>query len=288
MKSEIIYSELRYNMEQIKYSVLMSVYYKENPNYFRDSIKSMLEQTVKPDEIIIVADGKLTVELDNVLEEFSDNKIISVIRLEVNKGLGEALSIGIKKCRNELIARMDTDDISDKHRCEKQLVSFVSNKNLSVVGTAVSEFIDDPSISIAYKGVKTSDSDIKKQMKFRNAFNHPSVMFKKSDVLSVGSYEHWFLNEDYYLWIRMMQKNFIFENIDEPLLNMRITNDTYLRRGGWKYFVTQKSLFDYMLKNDLINIFEYGYNNSIRFVTRLLIPNKLRKILYLNILRKKA
>jgi glycosyltransferase involved in cell wall biosynthesis len=275
-------------MEQLKYSVLMSVYYKENPRYFRDSIKSMLEQSIVPDEIIIVADGKLTVELDAVFEEFSKNEIISVIRLEVNSGLGEALSIGIKKCRNELIARMDTDDLSDARRCEKQLQCFYKNKKLSVVGTAVSEFIDDPNISVAYKGVKTSDEDIKNQMKFRNPFNHPSVMFKKSDVLKAGSYEQWFLNEDYYLWIRMMQLKFTFENIDEPLLKMRITNDTYLRRGGFKYFVTQKNLFDYMLKNHLINIFEYGYNNSIRFVTRLLIPNKLRKILYLNILRKKA
>jgi glycosyltransferase involved in cell wall biosynthesis len=266
----------------------MSVYYKENSGYFRDSIKSMLEQSAKPDEIIIVADGKLTVELDAVFEEFKDNAAIKVIRLEVNSGLGEALSIGIKECRNELIARMDTDDLSDAYRCEKQLQCFYKNKKLSVVGTAVSEFIDDPDIRVAYKGVKTGDKDIKNQMKYRNAFNHPSVMFKKSEVLKAGSYEQWFLNEDYYLWIRMMENNATFENIDEPLLKMRITNDTYLRRGGFKYFVTQKKLYDYMLKKRLINIFEYSFNNSIRFVTRLLIPNKLRKILYLNILRKKA
>jgi glycosyltransferase involved in cell wall biosynthesis len=275
-------------MEQVKYSVLMSVYYKENPSFFTDSIKSMLEQTIKPDEIIIVADGELTAELDDIFHEFRDNEIIKVIRLEENKGLGEALSVGIKKCRNELIARMDTDDLSEADRCEKQLRCFNNNEKLSVVGTAVSEFIDDPNVSVAYKEVKTSDEDIKSQMKFRNPFNHPSVMFKKSDVMRVGSYEQWFLNEDYYLWIRMMQNNFKFENIDEPLLKMRITNETYMRRGGWKYFVTQKKLFDYMLKNNLINIFEYGYNNSIRFVTRLLIPNKVRKMLYLNILRKKA
>ncbi|MGK0466562.1 glycosyltransferase [Clostridium sp.] len=275
-------------MKELKYSVLMSVYYKENPSYFRDSIKSMLEQSVKPDEIIIVADGKLTPELDAVFEEFKDNSVIKVIRLKVNSGLGEALSIGIKECRNELIARMDTDDLSDAYRCEKQLQCFYKNKRLSVVGTAVSEFIDDPDIRVAYKGVKTGDKDIKNQMKYRNAFNHPSVMFKKSEVLQAGSYEQWFLNEDYYLWIRMMEQSAIFENIDEPLLKMRITNDTYLRRGGWKYFVTQKKLYDYMLSNHLINVFEYSFNNSIRFVTRLLIPNKLRKILYLNILRKKA
>jgi len=276
------------SIKELKYSVLMSVYYKENPDYFRESINSMLNQSVKPDEIVIVKDGKLTKGLDDVLCEFNDSEIIKIIALKENKGLGEALSIGIKNCRNELIARMDSDDISANNRCERQLQSFKNNKELSVVGTAVSEFIEDPSVTIAYKGVKISDEDIKKQMKFRNAFNHPSVMFKKSDVLKVGSYEHWFLNEDYYLWIRMMQNNFIFANIDEPLLKMRTTNDTYLRRGGWKYFVTQKRLFDYMLKNKIINIFEYFYNNSIRFVTRLLIPNKVRKILYLRMLRTRA
>ncbi|HEY8803598.1 MAG TPA: glycosyltransferase [Clostridium sp.] len=275
-------------MEQLKYSVLMSVYYKENPDYFRESINSMLEQTIEPDEIVIVKDGQLTKGLDDVLDEFHDSEIIKVIALDVNKGLGEALNIGLKSCRNELIARMDSDDLSVNNRCERQLESFKSNEKLSVVGTAVSEFIDDPSVSIAYKGVEISDEDIKKRMKFRNPFNHPSVMFKKSDVLKVGSYKHWFLNEDYYLWIRMMQVNSIFANIDEPLLKMRTTNDTYLRRGGWKYFVTQKRLFDYMLKNKLINVIEYLYNNSIRFITRLLIPNKIRKILYLKMLRGKA
>ena len=175
-------------MEELKYSVLMSVYYKENPDYFRVSIKSMLEQTVSPDEIIIVKDGKLTEGLDAVLEEFRDSENIKVIALSENKGLGEALSIGIENCRNELIARMDTDDISVNNRCEKQLESFRSNKKLSVVGTSVSEFIDDPSIRVAFKGVKTRDEDIKQQMKFRNPFNHPSVMFKKSDVLKAGGY----------------------------------------------------------------------------------------------------
>jgi len=275
-------------MEKIKYSVLMSVYYKENPDYLRDSINSILGQTIKPDEFIIVKDGKLTKGLDDVLYEFHDSQIIKVIALEVNKGLGEALNIGLENCRNELVARMDSDDLSVNNRCERQLESFKNNEKLSVIGTAVSEFIDDPNVRIAYKGVKITDEDIKEKMKFRNPFNHPSVMFKKSDVLKAGSYQHWFLNEDWYLWIRMMQNNSIFENIDEPLLKMRTTNDTYMRRGGWKYFVTQKRLFDYMLKNKIININEYTYNNSIRFITRLLIPNKIRKLLYLKMLRGKA
>lgn len=124
-------------------------------------------------------------------------------------------------------------------------------------------------------------------MKFRNPINHPSVMFRKSDVLDVGSYVHWDLNEDYYLWIRMALKGYKFHNINEPLVKMRITNDTYLRRGGLKYFLTQKKLFDYMLKNGMINTFEYSYNNLIRLTIRVLIPNRVRKELYLKVLRKK-
>lgn len=276
------------SMNVLKYSVLMSVYYKEKPEYLRESIKSMLQQTSVPDEIVLVKDGKLTDQLESVIDEFTDNKILKTIALEENVGLGKALNIGLNECKNELVARMDTDDISLSNRCEKQLEKFYEDDNLSVVGSAVAEFIDNPRNVIAYKPVKIEHKEIKQQMKFRNPINHPSVMFKKSHVLQVGSYEHCFLNEDYYLWIRMIQQGFIFKNINEPLVKMRITNETYLRRGGWKYFITQKRLFDYMFKNDFINTFEYLYNNLIRFVTRILLPNRIRKVMYLRILRSKG
>lgn len=275
-------------MNVVKYSVLMSVYYKENPEYLRDSIFSILQQSVLPNEIIMVKDGELTVELEKVLDEFKNIETFRIISLAQNVGLGKALSIGLNECKNELIARMDTDDISQHNRCEKQLKKFMDNNSLSVVGSAVAEFIDTPSNVIAYKEVKTEHKEIKNQIKYRNPINHPSVMFRKTDVLKVGNYKDWFLNEDYYLWIRMMQQGFIFENINEPLVKMRITNETYIRRSGLKYFITQKRLFDYMLKNDLINIFEYFYNNIIRLVTRIFIPNKLRKVIYLKILRSKG
>lgn len=274
-------------MGDLKYSVLMSVYYKEKPEYLRESILSMLQQSIVPDEIVIVGDGILTDELEVVLDEFKYNNIVKIVSLKENVGLGKALNIGLHECKNELIARMDTDDISLKNRCEKQLEIFMGNNELSVVGTAVGEFIDDPMNVIVYKKVEVDNIKIKNMMKYRNPMSHPSVMFKKSDVLKVGNYKCWFLNEDYYLWIRMIQEGFKFQNINEPLVRMRITNETYQRRGGWKYFITQKNLFDYMLKNDMINLIEYFYNNSIRFVTRVLITNRMRKLLYLKILRRK-
>lgn len=274
-------------MCDLKYSVLMSVYYKENPEYLRESIMSMMEQTVVPDEIVLMKDGQLTPALDLVLDEFKTNEILKIIELENNVGLGKALNIGLKECKNELIARMDTDDISYRKRCEKQLEKFRSNSELSVLGSAIEEFIDDPENIISYKMVKVNHKDILTQMKYKNAMNHPSVMYKKSDVLEAGNYLHCFLNEDYYLWIRMIQKGFKFENISEPLVKMRITNETYLRRGGWKFFITQKQLFKYMLENKLISVFQYIFNCSNRFIVQFMVPNKVRRFLYLSIMRKK-
>jgi UDP-glucose 4-epimerase len=286
------YKGIFYNKNEIivepKYSVLMSVYHKERPENLKESVESMLRQTVLPSEIVLVKDGPLNEELDNIINQYRNNPIIKIINLEENVGLGRALNIGLIHCQNELIARMDTDDISEPNRCEKQLEKLIYNNNISVIGSSVAEFIDTTDNIVALKEVVESHYDIKKRMKYRNPINHPTVMFRKKDVLMAGNYEHWFLNEDYYLWVRMINKGFIFENINEPLVKMRITNETYYRRGGWKYFITQKRLFDYMLKIGFINFGEYLYNNVIRLLTKTLMSNKMRKLVYIKFLRKKA
>lgn len=275
-------------MNEEKYSVLMSVYHKETPEYLRQSINSMLKQTIKPDEIVLVKDGPLTVALEEVIEEYKDNPILNIISLEENVGLGKALNFALSKCRNDIVARMDTDDISKVDRCEKQLLKLNQNKEISVVGSVLGEFIGGSSNIVAYKDVLQNHKDIANLMKYRNPINHPSVMYRKKDVMTSGNYKDWPLNEDYYLWIRMLQKGFKFSNINEPLVLMRITDETYLRRGGWEYFINQKRLFDFMLKNKMINIFQYLYNNGIGFVIRILLPNKLRKLIYLKVIRKKV
>lgn len=269
----------------LKYSVLMSVYYKEKPFFLKESVDSMINQTVKPDEIVLVKDGKLTPELDEVISSYEKIDFFRIIDLKENVGLGKALSIGLGECRNEFVARMDTDDISDPNRCEEQLKLFYQNSNLSIVGTGVAEFIDTPENIISFKEVKETDIEIKKFMKYRNPMNHPSVMFKKCDVIDAGNYQHWHLNEDYYLWLRMMEKGYHFQNINLPLVKMRINNDTYLRRGGWNYFIAQKKMFDYMFNNNIINFLDYSYSVSIRLIVRVFVPNQLRKWIYLNLLR---
>ena len=171
-----------------KYSVLMSVYNKEKPSYLRESIDSMVSQTEKPDEIIIVKDGPLDKELDDVIKEYKDKRpeLFVILELPENKGLGNALNKGLEISKNELVARMDTDDISLPDRCKKQLMEFEKNKNLCIVGTQINEFIDQPTEIIRSRVVPLTYDDILEFSKRRSPFNHPTVMYKKTKVLELG------------------------------------------------------------------------------------------------------
>lgn len=271
------------------FSVLLSVYYKEKPEFLEKSIESIyFNQTLKPDEIVLVEDGPLTKELYNSIEKLKNKigiNILKVVSLEKNMGLGNALRIGIKRCSNELIARMDTDDISYSNRFEKQVNFFKENPDTDVLGTFMSEFVGNTNNIICIKDAPNNETDMKKYMKLRDPVNHPSVMFKKSKVLEAGNYKEIFLNEDSYLWGRMLSKDCIFKNIQEPLVYFRTTDDTYKRRGGWKYIKAEYKLQKDFLRLGIINKVEFIRNITLKNIVRL-IPNQLRKFIYLKLLRK--
>jgi glycosyltransferase involved in cell wall biosynthesis len=267
-----------------KYSVLMSIYNKENPGFFRQSVKSMINQTIKPDEIVIVKDGKLTPELEEVFKEFENEGILKVVALEKTKGLGEALNIGMENCRNEIIARMDTDDISREDRCEKQLKMFMDNHALSIVSSSIAEFDESIEEISAIKGLPITHRDILNYAKKRNPFNHPSVMYKKTAVEKAGGYKHFQFFEDYYLWVRMIMSGAICANIDESLLYMRANSNMYNRRGGLKYL---KCAFRFRL-----HLKKMGFISDKDFLSAVAaqtiiatVPNKVRMILYKRFLR---
>lgn len=270
------------------YSVLMSVYVKETPEFLRQAIDSMIDQTVRPSEIVIVEDGPLTDELYNVLDEYSANYGNMIVRIknEKNLGLGLALNKGVLACNNEYIARMDTDDISQPDRCEKQLIRFDQSPEIDVLGAQISEFIELKDECVGARIVPCEHDEICRFMKGRDPFNHPSVMFKKSAVLSAGNYLDLHFNEDYYLWIRMYLNGAKFANLDEALLNMRVSKDLYARRGGLKYYKNQKKVFKFMRKNKMISFFEYTRATAIRFIVQVLMPNKMRQWAYKRFLRK--
>lgn len=269
-----------------KFSVLMSVYFKEDPNYFKSSLESILiNQTLRPTELVLICDGDLTSGLEDVIEEFSIlyPEILKVYRKE-NGGLGNALNYGLLKCSYELVARMDTDDIAKFDRFEKQLKIFEEYPEYDVVGAWIDEFERDCTNIISTRRLPESHKDIYEYAKKRNPINHPVVMFKKSAVESAGSYEHFALFEDYYLWVRMLLNGSKFYNIQESLLFFRFSPDMFKRRGGFSYAFTEAKFFWTIRELGLLTYKQAIINIAGRFVTRI-IPNKFRSWIYKKILR---
>lgn len=218
------------------YSALMSLYKKEHPEYLRLALDSMIDQTVKPDEIVLVEDGLLTDKLYAVVREYAGKypELLHIVTNEKNLGLGLALNVGLKSCRNELIARMDTDDISKPDRCEKQLKKFEERPELSIVGAWVDEFAVSPDQVISTRVVPTDSDSIYNYAKKRSAFNHPVVMYRKSKVLGLGGYADLRRNQDVDLFGRMLYAGNKAENIGEALLWFRSNDDLAKRRKSWE------------------------------------------------------
>lgn len=269
------------------YSVLMSVYSKERPEYLRESMESIYNQTIPTNDFVLVCDGLLGNELYEVIEEMKEKfgSILYVLQLDKNVGLGNALEEGLKKCKNDLVARMDSDDIARPDRCSKELDAFKKNKSLSIVSGTVEEFIHDTKNVYACRILPETHEEILKFAKFRCPFNHPCVMYRKSSVEAAGGYKAFYHMEDYYLWIRMLLNGSVGMNLQEPLLWMRAGNDMYKRRGGWKYARSQAVLIKYMKKKKFISLSQYCISTVIR-VGGALLPNTIRRYVYENKLRK--
>lgn len=269
-----------------KYSVLMSLYIKENPVYLRESIESMLNQTILPDEIIIVKDGPLTEELDNVLNNYQKNypEIIKIIVSKKNIGLGQALNLGLEYCSNELVARMDTDDISLSERCEEQINAFKEDKDLVILGTMVDEF-NDPGTVISTRIVPITHNDIYQFGKRRSPFNHPSVMYKRSKVLECGGYSNLRRNQDVDLFGRMLFMGHKSSNIEKSLVLFRSNNDLSRRRKSWentKSYIMTIFKFYRMGYSGIMDVIIVSVGQLVMFISPLSVQN----IIYRNFLRK--
>lgn len=271
------------------YSVLMSVYHKEKPEYLRESMESIYNQTVPTDNFVLVCDGPLNPSLDDVIAEMQKKfgSRLYVHRLAKNGGLGNALNEGMKYCKNELVARMDSDDVSHNDRCEGEIGIFEDDSEVSIVSGVIEEFVGDISHVQSRRVVPEKQKEIIAFAKKRNPFNHPCVMYKKSAVEAAGGYQDLYLLEDYYLWIRMLEKGFIGYNIQTPILWMRAGSDMYKRRGGWKYVESQIKLFKYMKDTGFISEGDYMIQSGVRMCAAM-VPNALRKVIFQSILRRKV
>lgn len=269
------------------YSVLMSVYGKENSVWFKKAAESMLKQTAPPDEFVLICDGPLTEELETAVEELDRSYpgMFQILRLKENVGLGEALRQGILLCRNELVARMDSDDIACPDRCRQQLELFQKIPELAFSSGTIAEFFDERDLessetaALRLRMLPQSHEEIVSYAKKRNPMNHMAVMLKKSAVLQAGNYQSAEGLEDYDLWSRMLQLGFRAGNLKETLVWARIGNGMEQRRGGVKYAGRMARFQTLLLKRGFLSLPQYIVNCCIRIPVSLL-PGRIRAAVY--------
>lgn len=258
-----------------QFSVSMCVYYGDDPQNFSQAVDSVLNQSVPPDEVVLVVDGPVPPAIDEMIGKFGTRENFKVVRLAENQGHGVARRTGLEHCTHSLVALMDADDICVFDRFEKQLAAFEINPKASIVGGQIMEFVDRVENVVGYRTVPLTDSQIREYLKIRCPMNQVTVMFRKEDVISVGGYQDWYCNEDYYLWVRMYLAGMQFVNVPEILVQVRVGEDMYRRRGGWRYFSSEARLQHYMLRHHVIGLSRYLVNVGKRMVVQLM-PNRVR------------
>ena len=270
------------------YSVLMSVYKNDDPGFLARALRSIYEdQTVKPDEIVVVFDGLLTDELYAVLNEFQADKedMVKYYPQEENHGLGEALRIGSEKCTCDYIFRMDSDDISDPHRFERQIAYVEKHPDIDVLGTDIAEFNTSLDENMRVRSCPEHHDDIVRMGKKRNPMNHVTVCMKKTALEKCGGYKTLLLLEDYYLWLHMIAAGCKLANIHESLVYVRVGNGFDSKRGSKERITGWKTLQDFMLEHGMIKKKDALMN---MFYIRAFVntPSGLKKVLYKKLLRR--
>lgn len=270
----------------MKFSVLIAVYDKELPSNLRQSLDSIFNQQMPPNEVVLVEDGPITQALEQVVMDYTIMyPELKVVKLEHNVGLGLALSEGLKHCSYDIVARMDSDDLSRPERFSKQAAWMELHPETDVIGSWVDEFSDDSSKIISTRRLPETHSELLRFSRYRNPMNHPTVMFRKKAVLEAGSYRHCPLFEDYDLWVRMMQHGAKFHNLQESLLLFRLTTQLFDRRGGRMYIRQELNFQRKMYHMGHITLSRLIVNCIVRTLLRL-IPNGWRKFGYLFFLRR--
>ena len=277
----------------MKLTVVIPIYMKNDALQFSEAVGSVLRQTMLPDEILVVADGAVSEELDNIVSNLivqvtKDNLSLEInyLKLEKHEGLGTAMNRAVEIAKGDFIARMDADDISLPDRFEKQMKCFDDDNNLSVVGGQIAEFDGNLKSVTGRRVVPLEHDDIANYMKSRNGMNHVTTILKKKDLIATGSYQSFHFLEDYYLWVRMISKGFVFKNIPDDVVMVRAGKEQMDRRGGIKYLKQQVHVFKYMLSIGFISFPRFLLNILERSFVHTLLPVSLRSMFYQTFLRK--
>lgn len=260
-----------------KFSVCMSVYHGDVATYFQDALNSVFNQTLLPDEMVLVVDGPVGDDIGSVIKEYEcRGETFRVVRLEKNSGHAIARQTGLEAAKHEYVAIMDSDDIAVENRFEKQMAFVEAHPEVDALGGQIDEFIGEPSNVVGTRIVPLTDDEIKTYLKSRCPMNLVTMMLKKEAVQKAGGYIDWYCEEDYYLWVRMTEQGMKFANLPDNLVNVRVGDEMYQRRGGKRYFDSEARLQKYMYKHGLISFTRYIYNVAVRFTVQVLMPNNVR------------
>lgn len=267
-------------------SVLMSVYRGDKAEYLKEALDSIINQTDSVNDIVIMQDGPVDEDVRQLLDQYKKRfSMVQIVEKHKNEGLAVSLCQGLAYTKNELVARMDSDDVSLPNRISLQLQEFVVHPEVSVVSADIAEFNDDPNTIISQRKLPQTHEELVAFAQKRSPVNHPAVMYKKTAVLSSGNYQKFNQLEDYHLWVRMILQGYIFRNIPNSLVLMRTGAGLYKRRGGIRY------LKQYWRLRHLFTV--WGFSNicqeivaDLFMLANIILPSKLRKIAYKVFLRK--
>ena len=273
----------------MKYSVLMSVYINDKEEYLKSCIESMLNQTIKPDQVVIVEDGEIDDACEKLISNFksSEPDLFDIIKLEKNEGLANALNIGMKYCRNDLIARMDADDFSLPTRCEEEIKMFEKYPELVVCGSNIDEFSGNFRKTNLSRIVPSEYDDIVKFFKKRQPFNHPTVMMKKSVVERCGAYIGLRRKEDFDLFSRIVTAGYYVRNINKSLYLYRADENNYKRRKSKENMMAAIFVYWRHWKRKGCNFFDF-LTISLAEVFFWIAPDCMMKFMSNKILREKT
>ncbi|MCL1123902.1 glycosyltransferase [Shewanella surugensis] len=212
-----------------KISVLLSLFKKENPVFLKECLESLVFQTRKPDQVVIVFDGPIGKDLEDVVSRFCDLLPLDIVSLPLNVGLAGALNAGLEQCFGDLVARFDTDDICYSHRLEVQERT-INDSNIDILGGAAT-IIDLNGNKVGTRVNPVQHDGIITSL-WKNPLIHPSIIFRKDRILNIGAYDTALRRrQDYELWFRAARNDFKFANVKEPLIYYRFDRHTQSKQS---------------------------------------------------------
>ncbi|EYT51960.1 MULTISPECIES: glycosyltransferase [Kocuria] len=264
----------------LEFSVLMPVYRADTAERVRRAAESAtVEQRRRPAELVVVRDGPVPAALEAELDRLVRELPVPVVRvdLERNEGLTAALTAGLDRCRHDVVARADADDVSYPRRFAVQLPVIEAGADL--VGSSMHEIGDDERTPIALRRAPVGERDILSVSRRRNPVSHPTVVFRRSAVRAAGGYEHVPLAEDYWLWVRMLRAGADVRNVAEPLVGYRVSAGSYERRGGWRVLRAELALQARLRGIGHVGFLQWVRNVVVRGGYRF-VPTRLRELAY--------